>query len=331
VIADSLRALGQPVTDDDFANEIALSNEIAYEPMFMTAMTELIFPWEVVSDGDGDTELCRIDTARGPWEYRRPQCESSWNDSQDLPVTGESDHDYLVAVCQEVDSRTDSIRAYLRDFRARVGDDGVVVLGHPHPSWLGYQIAPEMIFYQWTDNRDLYRRSMEAVFQASLVIARIAVDEGIDFISDSCYGLEMTSPDLFATMDLPFIQRLSAWTHAHDGLFWYHNCGFTSRLIADGVFDLLGADVIETIAPPPEGDNDLAASRRALSRGVCSKGSFNLTLLHDGTVDEVESATREMVAAVRGYPHILSTADAVLEGTPAENYIRFVRTCREMA
>jgi uroporphyrinogen-III decarboxylase len=41
------------------------------------------------------------------------------------------------------------------------------------------------------------------------------------------------------------------------------------------------------------------------------------------------SATRQIVAATRGTRHILSTADAVLPGTPPENLIAFVRTARE--
>ena len=52
-------------------------------------------------------------------------------------------------------------------------------------------------------------------------------------------------------------------------------------------------------------------------------------LLRDGSVDEVEAATREMVRAVRGYHHIRSTADAVLTGTPPENMVAFVRAARE--
>jgi uroporphyrinogen decarboxylase len=158
-----------------------------------------------------------------------------------------------------------------------------------------------------------------------------AMGEGIDFMSDSSYGLEMTSPGLFREMDLPYIQRFGAWTHERGGLFWYHNCGHTRQMILDGTFDTLGADVIETIAPPPEGDNDLAESRRRLSPEVCSKGNLNLRTLRDGTVEDVRRETRELVRAVDGFPHIISSADAVLEGTPPENFIAFIETARAEA
>jgi uroporphyrinogen-III decarboxylase len=149
-------------------------------------------------------------------------------------------------------------------------------------------------------------------------------------MSDSSYGLEMTSPALFRLMDLPHIQRFSRWTHERGGLFWYHNCGFTRQWILDGTLDSLGADLIETIAPPPEGDNELAESRHALNPAICSKGNLNLRTLRDGTPQEIAAGVRSTVEAVRGYKHVLSTADGVLEGTPPENYIAFVRAAREL-
>jgi uroporphyrinogen-III decarboxylase len=150
-------------------------------------------------------------------------------------------------------------------------------------------------------------------------------------MSDSSYGLEMTSPALFAAMDLPYIRRFAAWTHDHGGLFWYHNCGFTRRLIREGVFNTLGADLIETIAPPPEGDNDIAESRKVIDRRICTKGNLNLRLLRDGTPPEIASGVRAIARAVRGEAHVLSTADAVLQGTPPENFAAFIDSAHEAA
>jgi hypothetical protein len=150
-------------------------------------------------------------------------------------------------------------------------------------------------------------------------------------MSESGYGLEMISPAQFEAEDLPYTRALSDWVHARGGLMWYHNCGKTRELFRRGWFDELGADVIETVAPLPEGDNDLAESRRWLSPDVCSKGNLSLQLLRDGTVDEVVAATRAMVRAVRGYAHIHSTADAVYAETPVENYVAFLRVAREEA
>ena len=329
VVRNALAHLGLPSTGDDVADEIALARELDYEPMFMTDCSGLIFDWQTDEAGaTGDAVVKFIRTASGDWTYRTARTSVPWNDDAGCPVQTPEDHRMLVRVCEEIGSREEPIREYFRAWRRRVGEDGVIVIGHPHPSWLGYQINPTNIFWHWTDHREEFIRSMEAVAEASLFVMSIAMAEGIDFMSDSSYGLEMTSPKLFAEMDLPYIQRFSQWTHDRGGLFWYHNCGYTRRLILDGTFNALGADVIETIAPAPEGDNDLAESRRSLDRRVCSKGNFPLGLLRDGTPEEITMRAREMVAAVRGFPHILSTADAVLEGTPPENFIALVTELR---
>jgi hypothetical protein len=330
VVAGALQALGLPASGDPVADEITLSRELGYQPMFMTECAGLIFDWRTdESRSTPDTAFQVIPTASGEWTRSTPREEIPWSDVTPCPVQNARDHGMFVRVCEQVGTKTDRIRAYFREWRAKVGENGVIVLGHPHPSWLGYQINPSNIFFHWTDLHDEYVRSMEALSEAAMEVMRIALEEGIDFMSDSSYGLEMTSPALFATMDLPYIQRFAAWTHERGGRFWYHNCGFTRSMILKGTFNTLGADLIETIAPPPEGDNDLAESRRALARTVCSKGNLSLRTLRDGTPDDVVAATRGIVSAVSGYPHVFSTADAVLPGTPPENFVAFVRTVQE--
>jgi hypothetical protein len=326
VIKATLACLQLPLAGDDVANEITVARELGYEPMFMTECSGLIFNWQIdESRSARDVALRVIQTRKGEWIRRSPREEVPWSDQSACAVRTPEDHEMLVCVCEEVAGREREIREYFRTWRRRVGDDGVIVLGHPHPSWLGYQINPSDIFYHWNDNRQTFVRSMDAVYEASLFVMSIAMEEGIDFMSDSSYGLEMTSPDLFATMDLPYIQKFSAWTHQRGGLFWYHNCGFTRRLIMNGTFNTLGADIIETIAPPPEGDNDLAESRRSVDPRICTKGNLNLRLLRDGTPEEITEQARGIVHAVRGYGHVFSTADAVLQGTPPENFVALIR------
>jgi uroporphyrinogen-III decarboxylase len=230
-----------------------------------------------------------------------------------------------------VETRASRIRAYYADWRRRVGEDGVIVIGHPNPAWLAFQISQSGIFLHWTDHRETYLRSVEAIYRASLFVMEIAMSEGIDFMSASGLGLEMTSPALFGEMDLPILRRYADWTHRRGGSFWYHNCGRTRRLIEDGLFNRIGADVLETLAPPPNGDNDLAEARLRLDPGICTKGNLDLGLLREGTPEQVTSETRRMVRASRGFPHIHSTADAVLPGTPAENMIAFVTAARREA
>jgi uroporphyrinogen-III decarboxylase len=332
VIERSLRHLGLPVSADPFQNEVVLSHALDYEPMFMTDCEGLIFPWqEDPVRSDDDYRLMTIQTPVGEWTRRVSRSLGEWGDDSGFPVKTEADHAFLVAVCEQIQDRVEHIREYYREWRRRIGEDGVIVIGHPHPFWLSFQISQQNIFLHYFDFPDTFRRSMDAIYTASLVVMDIAMQEGIDFMSTSSYGLEMTSHKLCREMDLPYIRAYTQWTHERDGLFWYHNCGLTRAFIRDGIFNEMQADVIETISSPPSGDNDLAESRRWLDRRICTKGNLDLGLLRDGTAEQVADATRKMVEAVRGFPHIFSTADAVLPNTPAENYIAFVRTAREMA
>jgi len=329
-ICSALQLLGEPIAGDPFADEITLARRLDYEPMFMTDFESLLFPWRSDPDrSDEKTEVRVIDLPDGEWVYRKPRGDSQWNEETACPVQSEADHQRVVQVCEQITDREGEIRTYFREFRRRVGEDGVIVLGHPHPSWLCSQINPQEIFFHWNDYPAAFRQSMNALFRASLFIVHIAIEEGIDFMSDSSYGLEMTSPELFREMDLPYIQALAFRTHELGGLFWYHNCGDTRQWFLDGTMNSLGADVIETVAPPPEGDNDLRESRQALDRRICSKGNLSLTLLRDGTPEQVEQATRRIIEETRGFPHIVSTADGVLPGTPPENFIAFVQAARQ--
>lgn len=330
VIRSCLAFLHLPAGEDDVANEITLSRALDYEPMFMTDCSGLIFNWRTDPHPSTDGSVVRtIATSRGVWVHRTAGENIPWHDGEACAVQTPEDHAMLVAVCEAVGERTSAIRDYFRTWRSRVGENGVIVIGHPHPSWLGFQINPSNIFYHWNDLRDVYIRSMEAVYEASLVVMSVAMEEGIDFMSDSSYGLEMTSPELFRTMDLPYIRRFADWTHERGGVFWYHNCGFTRRLILDGTFNTLGADLIETIAPPPEGDNSLGESRRALDPTICSKGNLNLHLLRDGTPEDIAAGVRSIADAVRESKHVISTADGVLEGTPPENFVAFIRAAHD--
>ena len=332
LVTKTLCHLGLSTGADPIENEIHLSRALDYEPMFMTDCPGLLFPWaEDERRSDDEWIVSLLPTPQGEWVRRVSRRLGTFGDSSGFPVQTEADHARLVAVCARIEDREPEIRRYFRAWRERIGDDGVIVIGHPHVTWLAYQIGQENMVYHALDYPETFARSMEAVYRAALSVFEIALQEGIDFMSESSYGLEMISPEHFVAQDLPYTRLLADWTHERGGLLWYHNCGKTSDLIRSGHFDHLGADVIETVAPPPEGDNDLAASRRHLDPAICSKGNLSLLLLRDGTVDQVIDATRHMVHAVQGYTHIHSTADAVFAETPVENFIAFLRTARKEA
>jgi len=332
LVNKTLRYLGLPVGHDYLENEIRLSRELDYEPMFMSGCSDLIFPWKTDEGRSNDKWIVSVlPTPEGEWVRKVSRKLGLFGDESGFPVKTEDDHHKLIMVCDQVKEREPEIRRYFREFRERVGEDGVIVIGHPHVTWLAYQISQRNMILHAIDYPEAFKNCMEAICNASFCVFDIAMQENIDFMSESSYGLEMISPRQFEAEDLHYTRILADWTHERGGLFWYHNCGKTRDLIRCGLFDHLGADVIETVAPPLEGDNDLAESRRHLNPAICSKGNLSLGLLRDGSVEEVVQATKRMVKAVQGYAHIHSTADAVFAETPVENFVAFLRTAREEA
>ncbi len=331
VLEAALHHLGLPITGDAVGDEIALSRAVDYEPMFMVGCSQFIFPWVMDEEGsNADGIRYTLATEAGTWTKRLPRGLTMGSTEASFPVQSEQDHQYFQSACLGVMQREKEIREFFRQWRHKVGDDGVIVIGHVNPYWLAHQIGQATWFLHWHDFEATYRRSMAAVYEASLYVFALALEEGFDFMSASGLGLEMTSPDLFAAMDVPCLSDYAAWTHDRGGLFWYHNCGRTQRFFDAGDFDRIEADVLETVAPPPAGDNELARARARLRPGSCTKGNLDLGLLRDGSVKAVTEATQRMVTATVGQAHILSTADAVLPGTPPTNFLAHLHTARAM-
>jgi hypothetical protein len=332
LITSTLRYLGLSSSEDPIEDELALSRALDYEPMFYAPCTQFIFPWrEDGHSADPNTRTWVLPTTQGEWVREIPRGREAYGDENNYPVKTVQDHTKLVATCEQVVERETEIWSYFNAWRERIGENGVIIIGHPHIPWLGDQIGPQTMIFHAADYPVVFERSMDAIFQAACIIFTIAMEQGIDFMSEASYGLEMISPQQFEAQDVRYIARLARFTHNHGGLFWYHNCGKTRALIHSGAFNRLGADVIETIAPPPEGDNDLAESRRALDPSICTKGNLSLGLLRDGTPEDVIQATRAIIGAVKGATHIISTADAVYAETPPENFVAFLQTAREIA
>ncbi len=99
-----------------------------------------------------------------------------------------------------------------------------------------------------------------------------------------------------------------------------------------GYFNTVLPSILETLAPPPTGDVvDLAEARRLLDRRICTKGNLDIGLLWGGPPAEIAAETRGIMAATRGYPLMMGTADAVIWGTPPENVRVMVQTAKEYA
>ena len=88
-----------------------------------------------------------------------------------------------------------------------------------------------------------------------------------------------------------------------------------------GEYVSAGADVIETLTPPPVGDVDLVEAKRLYGGKTCLKGYIDLIyVLKHGTPELIEQTVREAIAvAAPGGGFILGTSDSIRDGTPEAN------------
>jgi uroporphyrinogen decarboxylase len=114
--------------------------------------------------------------------------------------------------------------------------------------------------------------------------------------------------------------------HGYGGIYHVYDDGKMRATLGDYVD--AGADVVETLTPPPVGDVDLAEAKRLYGARTCLKGYVDLLyVLKLGTVEDVVRTVRGAIeVAAPGGGFILSTSDSIREGTPAENVRAYFET-----
>ena len=127
---------------------------------------------------------------------------------------------------------------------------------------------------------------------------------------------------------MPLIRQHADLVHRYDGIYHVYDDGKMMRTLGDYVD--AGADVVETLTPPPVGDVDLAEAKRRYGDRTCLKGYVDLLyVLKMGTPALVERTVREAIeVAAPGGGFILGTSDSIREGTPMANLNAYFEAAR---
>ncbi|MCC7360883.1 MAG: hypothetical protein IT317_15480 [Anaerolineales bacterium] len=161
LLEKTLVALGEPVTHDPIDDEIRVSAALGYEPMFMI---------------DLHAPLYGADVDAGPL------------------IEDEAGIYALIERTRTVEAREPEIRRYYRQWRERIGEAGVIVNGHPQVGWLSARMTQENMFLLDHDFPATYAAAAEAIIVANMRVNEIAMEAGIDFMSEGTFGLELISP-----------------------------------------------------------------------------------------------------------------------------------------
>ncbi|HUT20898.1 MAG TPA: uroporphyrinogen decarboxylase family protein [Anaerolineae bacterium] len=214
-----------------------------------------------------------------------------------------------------------------------VGDVGIVevTFNPPLDHFLGdVRALPQLMMDYYLDH-PLFEGLFATFQRYSLALLEAVLEEGVRFIFGTWYYASLSagwSPAIFRTCFVPLIRQHADLVHRYDGIYHVYDDGKMMRTLGDYVD--AGADVVETLTPPPVGDVDLAEAKRRYGDRTCLKGYVDLLyVLKMGTPALVERTVREAIeVAAPGGGFILGTSDSIREGTPMANLNAYFEAAR---
>jgi uroporphyrinogen-III decarboxylase len=263
----------------------------------------------VVSTPEG--ELRYVDALRWVYEY---DAEGS---TVEYPIQSQRDFE-LLARYQPPHGKADV--SDVARARQAVGDEGVTA------PWIQGAFNLVAFYYRKLDdllmdaalNRPFYQRMMEHFLERYMAFVQQVIDGGVDVLSygGNIANGKLISPAFFREHIWPYEKRFIDFIQGQGVTVLYHNCGYARNLIP--VYPSLGMRAYESLTPPPYGDTILADAVESFGDAATLSGNIDqVTLLREGSDDEIESAVRRVLDTVRGRSHfILATTDYFNDSTP---------------
>jgi len=221
----------------------------------------------------------------------------------------------------------------LARIHAEVGEHGIVMTSIADPLWLA---ADLMAFGEYTiwamTETEHFARTVAALHERVMENLRRMLDTPVDLyrIAGPEYATPpFLPPRLFQRFVVPYVAEMVDLIHSRGAKVRLH-CHGKIRRVLDMILET-GADGLDPCEPPPDGDIGLAELKVHTAGRLCLFGNIELKLLETGTVDEVEVAVRDCMAAAKsgGGFVIMPTAAPInipLAQQTEENYLRFIAT-----
>jgi uroporphyrinogen decarboxylase len=212
-----------------------------------------------------------------------------------------------------------------------IGDAGLVemTLNPPLDHFLGDARGLPQLMIDYYEDRSFFDRMLAFFGEYSLALLKASLEEGVRTVFHTWYYASLSagwSPAIFRECFVPIMRQHADLVHRYQGLYHVYDDGKMRSTLGDYVN--AGADVLETLTPPPVGDVDLAEAKRLYGSQTCLKGYVDLLyVLKMGTVEDVvRTVQAALEVAMPGGGFILGTSDSIREGTPAENVRAYFET-----
>ncbi|MFH0964760.1 MAG: uroporphyrinogen decarboxylase family protein [Planctomycetota bacterium] len=208
--------------------------------------------------------------------------------------------------------------------RRLIGDRGFLLVQATQgvEQFLMDALGVEHALLLYYDDRELLVELLRLFNDHHRAILKRILREGVDIVFEPWYNCSMSvgwSPAQYREIFLPRIRENVELIHSYGALVDHYNDGKMSDVLEDlaGV----GCDVIETLAPPPLGDVDLADAKKRVGAQTCLKGHIDqVNLVCYGKPPAIREAVRAAIeTAAPGGGFILGTADSIRPESPPEN------------
>jgi len=215
-----------------------------------------------------------------------------------------------------------------------IGDLGIaeMTFNLPLDHFLGDARGMARLMMDYYLDRPFFDRMFAFFQEYGQTVLKAALEQGVQYVFATWYYGSLSagwSPAIFREVFVPLMRQQAELIHRYGGIYHVYDDGKMMRTLGDYVE--AGADVIETLTPPPVGDVDLAEAKRLYGDRVCLKGWTDLLyVIKMGTVQQVVDAVRyALEVAAPGGGFILGTSDSIREGTPLANVRAYFETAHK--
>lgn len=248
-------------------------------------------------------------------------------------IKDESDFEAFIKFVPKIDRETiDEMKTYCGWSKNVIGDLGLSVPW----TWGGiYNQASrlrgmqQLMMDPYLDP-DFYREFMNKITELAVEAAReLAIVNGDAIgIKGNIANASMIGKNFFDEFILPYEKRLVEAIHDAGSFTIYHNCGKAEALLPS--YLELGITAWETVAEPPQGDNDLARAKKLVGDKITLIGNLDqVVFLKTASVAEVEERTKQIVSLGKpGGRYIFAVSDLLEKNTPFENIFAAVNTVK---
>jgi len=179
-------------------------------------------------------------------------------------------------------------------------------------------------------NQEFYQAYMEKMTELMVESNNALADT--DF---QCIGIQgnianagMVGAVFFDKYILPYEKELAKAIQDAGKFTLYHNCG-KARVLQES-YVKMGLDMWETVAAPPQGDNDLKEAKELIGDSITLSGNLDqVNFLKKAALEEIEEeVTRIMHIGKQGGRYIFAASDFLEKGTPLENVKKVIEVAK---